>query len=134
MKSLLRFALALVSVACFVALSSVKETAAVTAPMFIGIKVEIDCPGHASKGTVASITLTSKKGRSCPDACFKGSGGTATFDGSGQASTTINPNCTATDLGNCEVAAFWQDPNGNVIKKQVTIDRRTTPLKAVIKC
>ncbi|MEW6207047.1 MAG: hypothetical protein AB1631_01675 [Acidobacteriota bacterium] len=134
MKSLLRFAIALVAVLCFIALSSVKETAAVAAPVFVAIKVEIDCPGHVSKGTVASITLTAKKGRSCPDACFKGSGGTATFDGNGHASATIDPACTATDLGNCEVAATWQDTNGNAIKRQATIDRRTTPLKAVIKC
>ncbi len=134
MKSLLRFAIALVTVSCFVALSSVRETAALAAPVFAVINVEIDCPGHANKGTVASITLVGRPGRLCPEACFKGSGGKATFNGSGKASTTIYPDCTVSDLGNCEVVAFWQDPSGNVIRRQGAIDRRITPPKAIIKC
>jgi hypothetical protein len=130
MKSLLRSAIAFVAVACFVALPSVGETA----PAFAVINVEIDCPGRASKGTVASITLVGRPGRQCPEACFRGSGGKATFDGNGQASATLYPDCSVSDLGNCEVAAVWQDPNGNIIKKQAAIDRRITPPKAIIKC
>ena len=92
---------------------------AVNPPPVVSVGVSIDCSsaasGTAPEGTVASITASSGD---CVSKCT-GVGGTAKFNGSGKASTTLNIDCKGgpSDLAGCQFTAFWQDKNGNIVKK-----------------
>jgi hypothetical protein len=139
MKISLRIALVTIAIACFATLPILNETAANTARLkestppvtstttptlyTVTVGVEIDCSkggsGMAPKGTVASITAVDGD---CVGKCT-GTGGTATFNGSGKATTTLTATCRTepNDMDGCIFTAFWQDSSGNIVQRRAKV-------------
>jgi hypothetical protein len=139
MKISLRIALVSVAIACFATLPFLNETAANTVRLIesppavastttptaftVTVGVLIDCAKAGSSvappGTVASIAATSGD---CVGKCT-GTGGTATFNSSSKASTTLSVTCKTepSDMVGCEFTAFWQDSSGNTVTRKAKV-------------